>query len=81
MDHICPCCGREVDELHFACRHGAKGGASGRGTSKARSSEQARAAVMARWAKKRGEIRAAEIAEEKESEPLECEGRNEEPYG
>lgn len=81
MEYVCPCCGREVDELHFACKHGAKGGASGRGASKARSSEQARAAVMARWSKKRGEIRAAEIVEEKENEPLECEGRNEEPYG
>lgn len=30
---------------------GAKGGAAGRGSSKARSSEAARAAVQARWAK------------------------------
>jgi hypothetical protein len=31
---------------------GAKGGAAGRGASKARPSEQARAAVRARWAKR-----------------------------
>ena len=34
---------------------GKKGGKAGTGKAKARSSEQARAAVNARWAKKRGD--------------------------
>ena len=52
MSRVCPCCGEEVSEEHFACRSGAKGGAAGRGEKKARSSEQARAAVEARWGKR-----------------------------
>jgi len=46
----CPVCNATVTASHFACHSGAKGGAT-KGKSKARTSEQARAAVMARWAK------------------------------
>jgi hypothetical protein len=49
---ICPCCEKEVELEHFACKSGAKGGAAGKGEKKARSSEQARAAVEARWRKR-----------------------------
>ena len=49
MSKVCPCCGEEVADEHFACRSGAKGGAAGKGEKKARSSEQARAAADARW--------------------------------
>lgn len=52
---ICPCCGEEVGMEHFSCKSGEKGGKGGRGASKARSSEQARAAVNARWAKERAQ--------------------------
>jgi len=45
----CPRCGREVQETHYACGMGAKGGRSR--VNKARSSEQARAAALRRWAK------------------------------
>ena len=48
----CPGCKREVGSEHFACVSGAKGGASGTGRAKARSSEQARAAAEARWKRK-----------------------------
>jgi general stress protein YciG len=41
---------------------GRKGGAAGRGTSKARTSEQARAAALARWGK-RGKTRKAKRSE------------------
>lgn len=34
---------------------GAKGGAAGKGAKKARTSEQARAAVLARWGKSKGD--------------------------
>lgn len=51
--YLCPGCGEEVSIEHFACKSGAKGGAAGTGKSKSRSSEQARAAVKARWAKYR----------------------------
>lgn len=57
----CPMCEKEVGEEHFACKSGAKGGTSGRGASKARTSEQARAAVEARWRKrKRYEVDASD---------------------
>lgn len=46
---ICPCCGKRVPRSHFACESGAKGGKAGTGAAKARTSEQARAAVKARW--------------------------------
>ena len=49
----CPCCGRPVTPEHFACASGAKGGAAGTGAAKARTSEQARAAALARHAKRR----------------------------
>ena len=52
MSRVCPCCGESVSDEHFACRSGAKGGAAGRGESKARTSEQARAAAEARWGKR-----------------------------
>ena len=48
----CPCCGVEVREEHFACRSGSKGGKAGIGEKKARTSEQARVAVEARWRKR-----------------------------
>ena len=51
---VCPCCGKEVGDEHFSCSSGAKGGAAGVGAVKARSSEQARLAVKARWDKARG---------------------------
>jgi hypothetical protein len=50
---MCPCCGKEVGMEHFACKSGEKGGRSGRGEAKARSSEQARAAVRTRWDRER----------------------------
>ena len=51
--YVCPGCGEKVTIEHFACKSGAKGGAAGTGEVKARSSEQARAAVKARWEKYR----------------------------
>jgi len=51
MSKRCPCCDEEVNEEHFACVSGAKGGAAGVGESKARTSEQARAAALIRWGK------------------------------
>jgi len=48
----CPVCKKEVEPEHFSCVSGAKGGAAGTGKAKARSSDQARAAVCIRWAKK-----------------------------
>jgi hypothetical protein len=47
---ICPICNKRVPRSHFSCASGAKGGKA-KGPQKARSSEQARAAVMARWKK------------------------------
>lgn len=52
MSHRCPACEQMVEKEHFACCMGAKGGKAGKGASKARSSDQARAAVNARWGKK-----------------------------
>lgn len=46
----CPCCGEMVLPEHFSCRSGHKGGKSGTGEAKARSSEQARKAALKRWA-------------------------------
>ena len=54
MKYICPSCKREVDPEHFACKSGAKGGKSGTGESKARTTEQARNAALARWRRKKG---------------------------
>lgn len=48
----CPHCRREVGPEHFACVKAAKAGAAGKGKAKARTSEQARRAVQARWGKK-----------------------------
>ena len=48
---ICPCCGKRVKRTHFSCQAGAKGGAAATGKAKARTSEQARKAVNARWKK------------------------------
>lgn len=50
---ICPCCQKEVEQDHFACCWGAKGGAAGTGEVKARSREQCRAAVKVRWDRER----------------------------
>lgn len=46
----CPCCKKRVTRSHFSCASGAKGGKA-TGPRKARTSEQARAAVKARWDK------------------------------
>lgn len=46
---ICPCCNKRVPRSHFACESGSRGGKAGKGAAKARTSEQARAAVKARW--------------------------------
>lgn len=46
---ICPVCKKRVPRSHFACESGSRGGKAGTGASKARTSEQARAAVKARW--------------------------------
>lgn len=46
----CPHCGKRINVAKLL---GAKGGAAGTGKSKARTSEQARAAAKARWAAKR----------------------------
>ena len=62
MSKVCPCCGVEVNEEHFACRSGSKGGAAGVGAKKARSSEQARKAAEARWGK-RQEIFGVDVVE------------------
>lgn len=56
VKYTCPCCGHNVKREHFACRFASKGGAAGRGKSKARSSEQARKAVMARWSRVSGKV-------------------------
>ena len=50
--HKCPACRKMVPLTHFSCAAGAKGGATC-GPSKARTSEQARAAANAGWAKRR----------------------------
>jgi hypothetical protein len=46
----CPKCGHNIPDKTVAAAMGSMGGRV-KGPSKARSSEQARAAVMARWAK------------------------------
>jgi hypothetical protein len=46
----CPKCGHKIPDKTVAAAMGSMGGKV-KGPSKARSSEQARAAVMARWAK------------------------------
>ena len=50
--HKCPACRKMVPLTHFSCAAGAKGGATC-GPSKARTSEQARAAANAGWVKRR----------------------------
>ena len=50
---ICPCCNRVVKLEHFSCKAGEKGGMNGKGKSKARSSEVARAAALKRWENRR----------------------------
>jgi hypothetical protein len=50
----CPHCGKPIPRKLAAAVMGAKGGKT-KGQSKARRSEQATAAVMARWAKWRAE--------------------------
>ena len=47
----CPKCKKMVTATHFSCFAGAKGGRKGTGKAKARTSDQARAAIMARWNK------------------------------
>jgi len=49
MKRVCPECGEEVEPEHFACRMGSKGGKAGTGASKARTTEQARAAASCQW--------------------------------
>lgn len=49
----CPHCKKTIPQKLIAKAMGAKGGAAGTGKKKARSSEQARAAINARWAKVR----------------------------
>lgn len=49
MKMTCPICGEEVEPEHFACKMGAKGGKAGTGASKARTTEQARAAASCQW--------------------------------
>lgn len=51
--YTCPHCKSEKSSTHFSCAAGAKGGAT-TGPTKARTSEQARAAANARWAKAKG---------------------------
>lgn len=52
---ICPCCGKKnVNKNHFACHTGSKGGKAGTGASKARTTEQARAAALKRWDGRKG---------------------------
>ena len=53
----CPGCGKEVGIEHFACKSGEKGGSAGVGEVKARSREQARKAVLVRWARDRARKR------------------------
>ncbi|MHC1763750.1 MAG: hypothetical protein AB9869_05500 [Verrucomicrobiia bacterium] len=57
IPHVCPHCGKPIDEgwiLRTAARiRGAVGGRAGTGKSKARSRAQARKAVLTRWAKVR----------------------------
>lgn len=43
----CPHCGKRINAAKLL---GAKGGAAGKGKAKARSSEQAKAAALKRWA-------------------------------
>jgi hypothetical protein len=50
---LCPHCGKEIKPSDLARFIGAKGGSAGTGDKKRRTSEQARAASNARWAKAR----------------------------
>lgn len=45
----CPHCKKKISDKIVAKHFASKGGASGKGESKARTSEQASAAVKARW--------------------------------
>lgn len=49
----CPICKKRVPRSHFACESGSRGGKAGAGKAKARTSEQATAAINARWAKQK----------------------------
>jgi hypothetical protein len=49
----CPYCGKKLPKVIDAAEAGRKGGKAGRGASKARTSEQARAAARALWAKRK----------------------------
>lgn len=48
----CPYCEKEVEETHFSCRSGKKGGAAGKGVKKTNGVENARKAAVARWGKR-----------------------------
>ena len=52
----CPHCGKRINAAKLL---GAKGGAAGKGSAKARSSEQARAAALAGWEKRKAAKREA----------------------
>ena len=49
----CPHCGKKLPKVIDAAKAGRLGGSAGRGASKARTSDQARAAALAMWAKRR----------------------------
>jgi hypothetical protein len=49
----CPHCGKWLPDAINVREIGSKGGKAGRGASKARTSEQARAAARALWAKRK----------------------------
>jgi len=48
MSYQCPCCGESVNELHFSCAAGAKGGRK-TGKTKSRDPKKMTDAALKRW--------------------------------